>query len=243
MLDGRGPYTFVLDSGGDYIVTPDVAQALQAKSSGGLQLGGVGSATEGAAFTHVDSIAVGDAVVRNQYCLVLPIATGFGMAEGMRIDGMVGYQFLARFLTTIDYADSKLTLAMPPSAPAAAAGAAAIPFYFDRHDSAHPYHRRRRDDDRPKSTPVAAPAWSSRRHSSRRTPRSPRWQRRRPASIGFGVGGPSTRGWGEYPRLQIGPYTIPNSDCVVRDRRAQGAFADPFNPGQHRRRDFAPVRR
>ena len=106
MLDGRGPYTFVLDSGGDYIVTPEVAAAVQAKSSGALRLQGVGSATEGAAFTHIDSIAIGGAVVRNQYMLVLPIATGFGVAEGMKIDGMVGYQFLARFLTTIDYANS-----------------------------------------------------------------------------------------------------------------------------------------
>ena len=73
-LDGRGPYTFVLDSGGDYIVTPDVARALQAKTIGGLQLQGVGSATEGAAFAHITSIAIGNAVIRNQYSLVLPIA-------------------------------------------------------------------------------------------------------------------------------------------------------------------------
>ena len=39
LLDGRGPYTFVLDSGGDYIVTPDVAAVLQAKSTGGVKFG------------------------------------------------------------------------------------------------------------------------------------------------------------------------------------------------------------
>src|SRR5579871_647619 len=112
MLNGRGPFTFVLDSGGDYIVTPDVAAALAAKSSGSMQLGGVGSATEAAGFTRLESIGIGGAVVRNQYAIVLPIATGFGMAEGMRIDGMVGYQLLARFLTTVDYANSKITFAM-----------------------------------------------------------------------------------------------------------------------------------
>ncbi len=74
---------FVLDSGGDYIVTPEVAAALQARSSGAMQLQGVGSATEGAAFAPVGSLADGNAVVRNQYTLVLPIATGFGVAEGV----------------------------------------------------------------------------------------------------------------------------------------------------------------
>jgi hypothetical protein len=130
-LDGHGPYTFVVDSGGDYIVTPEVAATLRAKSVGGVRLSGVGNATEGAAFTRVDTIAVGGAQIRNQYMLVLPIARGFGVAEGMRIDGMLGYQFLSRFLATVDYADSKLTLAMPPALPAEMPGAAAIPFFFD----------------------------------------------------------------------------------------------------------------
>ncbi|MBV9333966.1 MAG: retropepsin-like domain-containing protein, partial [Candidatus Eremiobacteraeota bacterium] len=130
-IERHGPYTFVLDSGGDYIITPDVAAALSAKSSGALRLQGVGSSTEGAAFARVGTIAVGSAIVRNQYALVLPIATGFGVAEGMRIDGMLGYQFPARYVTTIDYANSKLTLAMPSAPPAAAPGAAPMQFFLD----------------------------------------------------------------------------------------------------------------
>ncbi len=227
MVNGRGPYTFVMDTGGDYILTPEVAQALQAKSSGGLQLGGVGNATEGASFAHVDSIQAGDAVVRNQYCLVLPIATGFGMAEGMRVDGMVGYQFLARFLTTIDYADSKLTLAMPPSAPATAAGAA-IPFYFDNTIPRIPITvdnvtTSGEIDTGSRvgvtlSTPFVAahPAIAA----LAKTP---------PVVEGFGVGGPSYARLGRIPALQIGPYTIPNTIGSFATQ-SQGAMADPFNP-------------
>ncbi|MFY9886109.1 MAG: retropepsin-like aspartic protease, partial [Candidatus Cybelea sp.] len=129
-VDGRGPYTFVLDTGGDYIVTPEVARGLQARTTGGLQLQGVGSATEGASFAHIASITIGSAVIRNQYSLVLPIATGFGAAEGLKIDGMLGYQFLARFLTTIDYANSSLTLAMPSIGPATVSGATPVGFYI-----------------------------------------------------------------------------------------------------------------
>ena len=69
MLDGRGPYTFVLDSGGDYIVTPEVARGAASEKVRGHALQGVGSATEGASFAHIDSITIGSAVIRNQYML------------------------------------------------------------------------------------------------------------------------------------------------------------------------------
>ena len=228
MLDGRGPYQFILDSGGDYIVTPELAQTLEAKTSGGLQLGGVGNATEGASFTHLDSIAAGNATVRNQYFLVLPIRTGFGMAEGMQIDGMIGYQFLARFLTTIDYADSKMTLAMPPPAPASAPGAAPVEFYFDNTIPRIPIS-------------IAGVTTSGEIDTGSRggiTLSSPfvadhpaiaALAKTPPAVQGFGVGGPSVARLGRIPAVQIGPYTISNAIAAF-GTQSQGAMADPYNP-------------
>ena len=228
MLNGRGPYTLVVDSGGDYIVTPEVAAALQAKSSGGLQLQGVGNATEGAAFAHIDSIAIGNAIVRNQYTLVLPIATGFGVAEGMKIDGMVGHQFLARFLTTIDYANSKLTLATPSAAPAALPGAAAIPFYIDGSiprisiDVDGVTASAEVDTGNRGGLELSSPflAMHPAIAALARTP---------PGIVGFGVGGPAYARLGRVPTLQIGPYTIANSVASF-GIQTKGAFADPFNP-------------
>jgi PDZ domain/Aspartyl protease len=227
-LDGHGPYTFVLDSGGDYIVTPEVAAAVQAKSSGGLQLQGVGSATEGAGFTHINSIAIGNAVVHNQYMLVLPIATGFGVAEGMKIDGMVGYQLLARFLTTIDYANSKLTLAMPSAGPAAMPGAAAISFFIDGTiprisvsvdgvtASAEVDTGNRAGLELSSPFLAVHPAIAA----LAKTPAG---------VVGFGVGGPAYARLGRVPTLQIGPYAITNSVASFTFQ-TKGAFADPFNP-------------
>lgn len=228
LVDGHGPYTFVLDSGGDYIVSPDVAAVLQSKSAGSLQLQGVGSATEGAAFARLTSIAIGGAVVRNQYALVLPIATGFGMGEGMKIDGMVGYQLLARFLTTIDYANSKLTLAMPSAGPATAPNAAPIPFYIDGHipriaatvggvtTSAEVDTGNRGALDLSAPFLATHPALAA----LAKTP---------PGVTGFGVGGPAYARLGRMPTLQIGPYLIPNV-ITSFDSASAGAFADPFNP-------------
>jgi hypothetical protein len=228
MLDGRGPYTFVLDSGGDYIVTPEVATALHAASEGGVQLEGAGNETEGAAFTHFRSIAIGNATLRNQYTLVLPIATGFGVAEGLKIDGMLGYQFLARFLTTIDYANAKLTLAMPGVPSAVAAGAAAIPFYIDGRiprisiqvdgvtTSAEV------DTGNRAAIEFSAPFLAA--HSQ-----IAGLARTAPGIVGFGVGGPVSARLGRVPLLQIGPYAIANAIASFGDQ-SSGAFADPFNP-------------
>ena len=228
MLDGHGPYTFVLDSGGDYIVTPEVAAALGTKSVGGVRLSGVGSATEGAAFTRVDAIAVGAAQIRNQYMLVLPIARGFGVAEGMRIDGMLGYQFLSRFLTTIDYAGSKMTLAMPPALPAAVPGAAAIPFFFDGTIPIVPVTingvaaTAEVDTGNRATLELLAPFLAS--HSAIAA-----LAKTAPAVTGFGIGGPSYSRLGRVPSLQIGPYSFSNV-VTLFSVATQGALADPFTP-------------
>jgi len=228
ILDGHGPYTFILDSGGDYIVTPEVAAALQTKSSGGLQITGVGAATEGAAFTHLDSIAIGGAVVHNQYSLVLPIATGFGVGEGVRIDGMIGYQLLARFLTTIDYANAKLTLATPTAAPATAPGAAAIAFYIDGTIPRIPIGvngvetSAEVDTGNRSALDLSAPFLAAH-------PAIAALARTASGVTGFGVGGPAYARLGRIPELQIGPYQIPNAVAGFAEQ-TKGAFADPFNP-------------
>jgi hypothetical protein len=228
MVEGHGPYTFVLDSGGDYIVTPEVAAALQAKSSGAFQLQGVGNATESAEFAHLNSIAIGNAAVRNQYAIVLPIATGFGVSEGMRIDGMVGYQLLARFLTTIDYANAKLTLAMPSSAPASIPGASAIGFFIDGTIPRIPVTV--------DGVTVSAEVDTGNRaglelssHFLANHPAIASLAKTPQGVVGFGVGGPAYARLGRIPTLQIGPYTI-SSSIASFSSQTQGALADPYNP-------------
>ncbi|MBV8491203.1 MAG: retropepsin-like domain-containing protein, partial [Candidatus Eremiobacteraeota bacterium] len=226
-LGGHGPYTFVLDSGGDYIVTPTVASAIQARSAGALQLQGVGNATEGATFAHIPSIAIGNAVIRNQYALVLPIATGFGVAEGMRIDGMLGYQFLARFLTTIDYAGATLTLAMPTASPPAQ-GAAAMQFFLDGTIP--------RINVNVNDVTVSAEVDTGNRAGLELSsaflgahPGIAALAKTGTGVTGFGVGGPSYARLGRIATLQIGPYQIANSVALFSDQKT-GALADPFNP-------------
>ncbi|HEX4013644.1 MAG TPA: aspartyl protease family protein [Candidatus Cybelea sp.] len=227
MLEGHGPYRFVLDSGGDYIVTPDLAKSLGARSSGEAQLGGIGSQTEGAAFAHIDSIGVGKAKVEKQYVLVLPIGTGFGMAEGMQIDGMLGYQFLARFVTAIDYANGTMTLTMP-SAATQPAGSAAIPFIIDgtipRIDAGinGVTVSAEVDTGSRAGLTLAAPFLAQ-------YPAIAALAKTPPGVTGFGVGGPGYGRFGRVPALTIGPFTIVNSIADFTSAKA-GAFSNPYNP-------------
>jgi PDZ domain len=150
------------------------------------------------------------------------------VAEGVRIDGMIGYQLLARFLTTIDYANSKLTLAMPSAAPASVPGAAAIGFYIDGTIPRIPI-----TVDGVATT--AEVDTGSRGGLSLSTPfvaahpEIAALAKTPPGVEGFGVGGPAYARLGRIPTLQIGPYDISNGVAAF-GVQTKGAFADPFNP-------------
>ncbi len=127
-LNGKGPYRFVFDTGGSNLIDPAVANEIKAAGSGLAQDSGTGAATEASSYAVVDSLKVGNAVLRHQVFFVEPIRKGFGVASGERVDGLIGFEVLARFTTTFDYARQTLTLTMPGLAPAS--GSNLLPFVF-----------------------------------------------------------------------------------------------------------------
>ncbi len=127
-LNGKGPYRFVFDTGGSNLIDPAVAKEIKAAGSGLAQDSGTGAATESSSYATVDSLKIGNAVLRHQVFFVEPIRKGFGVASGQRVDGLIGFEVLARFITTFDYARQTLTLALPGAA--SASGANVIPFVF-----------------------------------------------------------------------------------------------------------------
>ncbi|HEV7179334.1 MAG TPA: PDZ domain-containing protein [Candidatus Baltobacteraceae bacterium] len=160
--------------------------------------------------------------------LVLPNATGFGIAEGVHIDGMIGYQTVARFLTTIHYAASTLTLAMPANAAASVPGAAALDFYFDGTIPRIPVAV----DSVATTAEVDTGSRAGLRLSSPFVGDHPQIAAQAKTAdgvAGFGVGGPSYAKLGRITSLQIGPYT-PAGTVADFTSQQKGAFADPFNP-------------
>lgn len=224
MLDGKGPYRFVFDTGGSNVIDPAVAKELSAAASGSLQGSGAGSATESFSFAKVKSLQVGDAVLRDQLFVVGPVRQGFGVAAGQPVDGLIGFEVLARFITTFDYANKTVTLALPGAQPPA--GSKIVPFVFgstqpqfdctiDGIATQCSVDTGARDSLSLLTAFVAAhPQVVPAAHSQE-------------GVSGFGVGGGDRGYLGRLSSLQIGPFEL--HDLVAGfSTQKEGFFAGPF---------------
>ncbi len=86
--------------------------------------------TEAFQFATVDALGVGDATLRHQSFLLAPVRAGFGMSSGKPVDGLIGFEVLARFVTTFDYGAGRIVLRRAERRAAPCAGTT-IPFVFD----------------------------------------------------------------------------------------------------------------
>jgi predicted aspartyl protease len=96
-VNGQGPLTFILDTGAtETVLTPRAAQ----------RLGIVGRPSPGEQQkSRAGAIAVGDATVRDLPIRVFdpPQALPLRLDQGVDYNGLLGYTFLERFITSIDY--------------------------------------------------------------------------------------------------------------------------------------------
>ena len=106
-VNGSKPMTFIFDTGGHSILTPQAAKALGIVAKGNLTSGGGGDKLVESGVATVKSIKVGNATITNQPVTTLefdPPGT-----EGANEQGMVGYEFFARFITRFDYGNHTIT--------------------------------------------------------------------------------------------------------------------------------------
>jgi hypothetical protein len=128
-LNGHGPFRFLCDTGGANVVSPDLARELGLKSEGALQGRGVGEKSEDVALTKVDSLALGNITLSSQVFAVFPLAS-LSSVEGVKVDGLVGYELFKRFTVKVDYQESRLTFTLP-SAFSYTGGGIVVPFVFN----------------------------------------------------------------------------------------------------------------
>lgn len=129
-LNGKGPYHFMFDTGGENAVDPAVAREIGASGFGAAQGEGAGSQTQDFTFTKIAAMQIGDATVKDQLFGVAPSRALFDLSEGQRVDGVIGFEVLSRFITTFDYATTTVTLQMPGMSQPAP-GSDVIPFVFN----------------------------------------------------------------------------------------------------------------
>jgi hypothetical protein len=112
MIGSKGPFSFLLDSGaGMTIVGRDVAADLDLKKTGELPALGVGGVEVGS-FVEIDSLIVGNAVMRDLVAGELDLSSINEIAREP-VDGILGYDLFARFAVQLDYYDSIMTLYLP----------------------------------------------------------------------------------------------------------------------------------
>ncbi|HEY1614336.1 MAG TPA: aspartyl protease family protein [Rhizomicrobium sp.] len=128
-VNGQGPFTFIFDTGGVNLVTPPLAQKLGLAMQGHMEARGAGAGTMDMNMTKVGTLALGDASIRDQLFMVIPL-NDLSKVEGLDEVGMVGFETFHRFVTRIDYGTNTLTLIDPKSFNPKDAGTP-VPIVFD----------------------------------------------------------------------------------------------------------------
>ncbi|MEZ5427467.1 MAG: retropepsin-like aspartic protease [Pyrinomonadaceae bacterium] len=112
-INGRGPFTFGLDTGGGNLVTPELAKQLGLKLTDGFQIGGAGEKRVPAWRTRVERVEVGEITATNQSFLVISlkdIQKAIGFKE---FDGLLGHELFRSLTTRIDFEKREMTFTDP----------------------------------------------------------------------------------------------------------------------------------
>jgi hypothetical protein len=114
-LNGSRPLSFVLDSGSARtIVDRALATSLGLKASGSGSLQGAGAGRVPIEFIHDVSIAL-PGVESTGHELSAADLQPLEASLGVRVDGIIGYELLSRFVVTVDYEAKTLTVNLPGS--------------------------------------------------------------------------------------------------------------------------------
>lgn len=125
-INSRGPFRTVLDSGATNIVDPPLAAWLRLKTQGALQGDGLGEKSVSVGVAPTRSLQIGTATLTRQIFYVYQLP-----AVGPPLHSLIGYELFKRFVVSIDYDRSRLTLTLP-SHFRPPAGATAIAFRFNK---------------------------------------------------------------------------------------------------------------
>jgi len=225
-VDGKGPFLFIFDTGGQFILSPPTAKALAETITGDTAVHGAGEGTVEAGFTKVGSIGIGDLKLGGQTVGVLPFHSA--KTEGFEAGGMIGFEVFRRLVTRIDYGAHTLTFVDPATFDPKDAGIA-VPFAFyqtiPQVQGAFDDLPGRFDIDTGSRVEVTLTSpFVNAQHLIAKFPKGTM------AVDGWGVGGHSRAYVTRGASLTLGPVKI---DDVVAGFSTQksGAFADPTYQG------------
>jgi len=226
-LNGQGPFRLLCDTGGANIVTPDLAKKLGLRTEGALQGRGVGDQSEDVGLARVDTVAVGDAVVRDQVFAVYPMAQ-FEAVEGLSIDGLIGYEVFKRFVVEVNYGSSRLVLTLPSAFRYQGKGVV-VPFQFNSHipqvDGSIDGIPGKFDIDTGSRSSVDLLGPFAAQHGLVK-----KYGAAGPMVTGWGVGGPARSYVTRARELRLGQVVV-RDPVLLLSAQDKGAFSDPYVAG------------
>jgi hypothetical protein len=220
--------SFLLDTGaGANCLDLSLAEELGIQAVGRVEAKGVGGSAD-ASFLKVDSIIVGDLTLLDQNLASIQLSP-LGKFDGEEIDGILGYDFLNRFVVQIDYANQMLTIWEPDSFNYSGPGEK-IPILIETNT---PLVTAKIDGEKVADFRIDTGSRSSldlhapfvREHQFLK-----KYPKYVDAPSGFGVGGATKGVIGRIESIQIGNFIIPKpiTGFSLAD---QGAFATTKSAG------------
>ena len=226
MVEGRGPFNFLVDTGGRTLVAPHLVRALNLQTLGAAAMSGAGEQTKDSGFVKLHDVALGSVHMRDQIAIAVDIYAP--SVEGIAVDGMLGFELFRRFAVTLDHGRRCIVFTRP-GAFRPLSGATSVPFTFYDH---LPYVQGQVDklparftidsgsrSDIDLTTPFVA------QHGLRE-----RFVRSIDAVTGWGMGGPSRSTVARLPQLAVGGVAV--REVIANLSRASGGFfTDPHIDG------------
>lgn len=110
-INGKGPFSFLFDTGGVLSMTRATADAAGLKLFGKGQDTGITGAAATTRFARIKDLRLGTAHLRDQYASVFDSDSE---EANSHIAGSIGYEVLARFTTTFDFPHRTISLSLRP---------------------------------------------------------------------------------------------------------------------------------
>ena len=110
MLNSKGPFAFLFDTGGHAILTPEAAKILGLEAGGSGSSGGAGSERLAVQYAKVDRVEIGGVTIKNQNFFVIPLQYNT-VERGPQppLAGILGLEILERMAVRLDYRASTMT--------------------------------------------------------------------------------------------------------------------------------------
>lgn len=225
-VNGKGPYTFIVDTGGHTLIAPRVAKELGLAVAGSGISSGAGEKVGTLGFTRYNEIALGPVRLTDQPAFVTDIYDP--SIEGIAVDGMVGFELFARFAVRLDYGAKTMTITDFDAFDGRDAGTR-IPFKFYDHlpavDGLIDNLPARFDIDTGSRAEIDITSPFVRSQNLRG-----RYQPGIKAITGWGVGGAALSYVVRMPSLTLGPVKVPNIVAGLSEAKG-GSFSDPYYDG------------